>query len=118
MAHALVNVRQSSQIEYSVYIYHRPENQIKGQCDWEMRSVSPNKKLAMIEARRLFKSRNFKKVEIKQRVKNPHTKSISDQTLKILEPGHRRRQIVASLWMGSVLMLALGTVAAIAYFSA
>jgi hypothetical protein len=117
MAHAHVAAQQTSQLEYTVYIYHRPENQIEGQSDWEMRSVSRDRKSAMIEARRLYKTQNFKKVEIKQRVKNPRTTFDFDQTLKVLEQGRNRKKVMASLWIFGVLSVSLASVAAIVAFS-
>jgi hypothetical protein len=114
MAHALVKARPASQPEYTVYIYHHPENQIEGQGDWEMRSVNYDLRTAISEADRLFKSRNFKKVEIKQRIRDPRTRSVTDQTLKIFEPGQHAARWSTWVFTASVLLLSLAITAALA----
>lgn len=115
MAHLMVKAHPDSHSEYAVYIYHRPENQIEGQSDWEMRSVSRDLKAAMSEAQRLYQSENFQKVEIKQRVLDPRTQVTSDMTLKVLEPGERLERLMLCLLCGLVLCFGLSVVGAIGY---
>lgn len=52
--------------EYAVYVYHRPENHLEGQGDWEMRGVTRDLRVAVREARSLYDSRNFRRVEVKR----------------------------------------------------
>jgi len=73
----------SAQPEYSIYIYHRPENQHEGQNDWEMRTITPDLNAAMDEAESLYQSQGYRKVEVKQRVVDPKTEQARDYTLKV-----------------------------------
>jgi hypothetical protein len=117
MAYASVKARPVPQPRYTVYIYHRPENQIEGQGDWEMRSVSEDLQSALDEAHRLYDSENFKKVEIKQKIHDPRTQSFSDQTLRVLEPGARMAAIQSGLMTAGVLLAGLIVIYAISVLS-
>lgn len=57
--------------EYTVYVYHWPENHLEGQGDWEKRGVTADLHAALREARRLYGSRNFRCVEIKRHLFRP-----------------------------------------------
>lgn len=85
MAHAQATAHPFLHPEYSVYIYHLPENHLDGQSDWERRSVFADSAAAMNEAYRLFKSHNFKKVEVKQRQCDPYTQTVKAKTVKVLD---------------------------------
>ncbi len=91
--------------EYSVYIYHRPENQHEGQNDWEMRSTTIDLNAAINEAVSLHESEGYRKVEIKKRLIDPDTMAVSDQILKVFV--HDKEEDVpleAKLAITSVLM--------------
>lgn len=107
MGCATAKAREEPGTEYAVYVYHRPENQIEGQSDWEMRSVSKDLRSALYEAQRLFDSSNFKKVEIKHRVKNSRTKAVYDYTFKVLERGAGYRRARTALFSAGVVFGAL-----------
>ena len=95
------------QPEYSVYIYHHPENQHEGQNDWEMRTVTRDLDKALNEARSLYRSQSFRKVEVKQRIVDPKTENPKDFTLKIFSED--RTDPALSTWVvafGLVLSLA------------
>lgn len=66
MIHMPIRIPAGFTPEYAVYVYHRPENHLEGQSDWEMRSVTGDLRAALCEARNLHKSRNFRCVEVKQ----------------------------------------------------
>jgi hypothetical protein len=91
MAHAQATAHPFLHPEYSVYIYHLPENHLDGQSDWERRSVFADSAAAMNEAYRLFKSQNFKKVEVKQRQHNPYTRSVKARTVKVFDPQSNKK---------------------------
>ena len=99
--------------EYSVYIYHRPENQHEGQNDWEMRSTTLDLNAAINEAVSLHESEGYRKVEIKKRLFDPETSTVSDQVLKVFmheKEGHTpleaKLAIISVLFSLSVLALA------------
>jgi len=83
MAYAFARAALSSSSEYSVYIYHHPQNQCEGQNDWEMRTSTSDLNTALDEAEALYRSNSFRKVEVKQRVVNSKTRQVKDYTLKI-----------------------------------
>lgn len=91
--------------EYSVYIYHLPENQHEGQSDWERRSVSADLKVALDEAYRLFKSRNFKRVEVTQRHSDPYTQAVKARTVKVFDL--HAHENAALRWVGLFCFLVL-----------
>ena len=83
MAHTAAKDSIFVQPEYSVYIYHLPENQHEGQNDWEMRTHTQDLRAAIDEARSLHSSQSYRKVEIKERTLDPKTETFKDKTLKI-----------------------------------
>ncbi len=86
---------------YSIYIYHRPENCLEGQSDWERRSMTDNFHSAMQEALRLTRSQNFKKVEIRAQRTHPKTAHITDNTVHIFTPRNKGfwRKVFSFFWM-------------------
>lgn len=99
--------------EYSVYIYHRPENQHEGQNDWEMRTSTLDLNAAMDEAETLHESHSFRKVEVKQRIVDPKTEEVRDFTLKVF--AHDKDSARLHTWFAafSVLFIAMGLIAAL-----
>ena len=85
MASALAKSQHNAQPEYSVYIYHHPENQLEGWNDWEMRKVTSDLSEALDEAKLLFESDEFEKVEVKRKSFDAHNGSVKDMTLKVYE---------------------------------
>lgn len=106
MAQAIAKAGLSMQPEYTVYIYHRPENQHEGQNDWEMRTITPDLNAALDEAESLHQSRSYRKVEVKQRIVDPKTESVRDYTLKVF--AQDAGSVSFGLWLAaaSVLLLA------------
>ncbi len=90
--------------EYSVYIYHRPENQHEGQNDWEMRSTTYDLNAAINEAVSLHESEGYRKVEIKKRLVDPDTALAQDQVLKVFMHEKIDFPLEAKLAISSVLM--------------
>ena len=91
MAHAVAKDSIFIQPEYSVYIYHLPENQIEGHNDWEMRTHTQDLRAAIDEARSLHSSQSYRKVEIKERTLDPKTETFKDKTLKIYRLEYKAR---------------------------
>jgi hypothetical protein len=85
--------------EYSIYVYHLPENQHEGQSDWEKRSVFSSSAAAFQEAYRLFETRKFKRVEIKQRQHNLYTQAVQAKTVKVLDL--RAHKKAALFWLAA-----------------
>ena len=110
MAHAYAKASIDAQPEYSVYIYHRPENQHEGQNDWEMRTITPDLNAALDEAESLYESQSYRKVEVKQRVVDPKTSQIRDFTLKVFAQDHSHS--FSEMWFAAfgVVLVALGVV--------
>lgn len=115
MGYAQVKHSNSPLPEYSVYIYHHPENQHEGQNDWEMRTMTPDLNAAMDEAESLYQSQSFRKVEVKQRIIDPKTDNVCDYTLKVFSDDQTLFKGV--IWAGvlSVLSVASGISALIAF---
>ncbi|MBL4803649.1 MAG: hypothetical protein JKY71_02195 [Alphaproteobacteria bacterium] len=90
--------------EYSVYIYHRPENQHEGQNDWEMRSTTYDLNAAINEAVSLHESEGYRKVEIKKRLFDPETSAVKDQVLKVFMHEKVDIPLEAKLALCSVLL--------------
>ncbi len=103
MAQALAKADTSTQPEYSIYIYHRPENQHEGQNDWEMRTITPDLNAAMDEAESLYQSQGYRKVEVKQRVVDPKTEVARDYTLKVFAT--ERDELPLEAWLASFAVL-------------
>lgn len=96
MAEAIAKAEAFTSPEYSVYIYHRPENQHEGQNDWEMRTITPDLKFALDEAEALYESKGYRKVEVKQRVVDYKTDKIHDHTLKIFSS--HKKTVFVEFW--------------------
>ena len=107
MAHAFAKADAYVQPEYSVYIYHHPENQHEGQNDWEMRTITPDLNRALDEAESLYQSQSYRKVEVKQRIVDPKTAQMRDHTLKIFS--RDKTDVPVHTWF-----MAFGVVLAIA----
>lgn len=71
MGRVLTGIPAGFYSEYAVYVYHRLENHLEGQSDWEMRGVTHDLNAALREARSLYNTRNFRRVEIKLRSCKP-----------------------------------------------
>ena len=87
MAYSLARAKDHTQNgtsapEYSVYIYHHPSNHLEGWNDWEKRSVTKDLQAAMDEARALYESQKFEKVEIKEKRFDVRKDRSVDKTFK------------------------------------
>ncbi len=71
------------QSEYSVYIYHNKDQTLDELNDWEKRITTPHLCHALREAKLLHRSKGYRKVEIKERLLDPKTAMVFDQTLKV-----------------------------------
>ena len=91
------------QPEYSIYIYHHPENQHEGHNDWEMRSTTFDLNAALDEAEALFGSQGYRKVEVKQRLFDPKSDVVRDFTLKVF--GQEKEKISPEAWIASASVL-------------
>ena len=103
MAQVLAKADSSSQPEYSVYIYHRPENQHEGQNDWEMRTITQDLNVALDEAESLYESQGYRKVEVKQRIIDPKTELMRDYTLKVF--ASEKDKLPPEAWLTSFAVL-------------
>lgn len=103
MAQAFAKGSISAQPEYSVYIYHRPENQHEGQNDWEMRAHTVDLNAALDEAETLYQSKSYRKIEVKQRIMDPRTKQVRDYTLKIF--ADEKNKIALKIWLSAIVTL-------------
>jgi hypothetical protein len=84
-AYAHAQTVSSQEPEYAVYIYHRPENQIEGQNDWEMRTLTQDLDAALREAKCLYQSRGYRKIEVKKRAPDTKGDCIRAKTLKVFD---------------------------------
>lgn len=103
MAQAFAKADILSQPEYSIYIYHRPENQHEGQNDWEMRTMTLDLNEAMDEAESLHRSQGYRKIEVKQRIIDPKTALVHDYTLKVFAT--ERDKLSLEVWLASFAVL-------------
>ncbi|MCB1720708.1 MAG: hypothetical protein H6860_06100 [Rhodospirillales bacterium] len=70
---------------YAVYIYHYPENQMEGQNDWEMRTLTSDLKTALQDAQSLYKSCGYRRVEVKKRVHDSKSARTRDTIFKVFD---------------------------------
>lgn len=114
MPQAFAKAQTLIEPEYSVYIYHRPENQHEGQNDWEMRTSTLDLNVALDEAESLYESQSFRKVEVKQRIVDPKTEQVRDYTLKVF--ANDKDAMRLHLWFAAfcVLFVSMGMVALLA----
>lgn len=81
-------------IEYSVYTFDRPSDAPrKGDQSWKRIFCSADRDQALFEARTLYETRRFQRVEIKEKFFDSRLNRTVDRTFKILD--HNR-----SLFMG------------------
>ena len=92
--------------EYSIYIYHHPENQHEGQNDWEKRSTTVDLKEALDEAISLHQSEGYCRVEIMKRLVDPETAQAKDQVLKVFAHEKLDVSFEAKLAISAVLLAA------------
>lgn len=84
--------------EFSVYVYHYPEDIEMGHVDWKKESVSNCIQEAANQAQELFDTNNFKKVEIKKKYFDEKYGRMIDATYKVLQdkkPVSRRSGVLA-----------------------
>lgn len=85
MSNALLESQERLQPEYSIYIYHHPDNYVEGWNDWEKRSVTYDLKAALIEAETLYASNEFQRVEIKEKIYDERRQRPVDHTYKVFD---------------------------------
>ena len=69
--------------EYSVYVYHYPDDIEHGQSDWEKKRVTRNKVRAMSVAKKYHDSAEYKKVEIKRKSYDSRYERVIDRTFHV-----------------------------------
>lgn len=86
--------------EYSIYVYHYPEDIEGGHSDWEKVAVTDCIQEAANKAQALYDSRTFKKVEIKKKYFDAKYQRVVDATYKVLQDKKRvsRRSGVMALF--------------------
>lgn len=73
-------------IEYSVYTFDLPSAlPRKGDTSWKRIFSSLDRDQALSEARSLFESRKFQRIEIKEKFFDPKSGRIVDRTFKIMK---------------------------------
>ena len=86
--------------EYSIYVYHYPED-IEDRCtDWEKIAVTGCVQEAANKAQTLFDSHDFRKVEIKKKYFDTKYRRVIDATYKVLQDKKRvsRRSGIMALF--------------------
>ncbi len=80
-------VKRDSQVkpEYSVYVYHYPDDIEDGHSDWEKKQVTRSKIRAMSVARKLHDSASFRKVEVKRKAFENRYDCMIDRTFKVYQ---------------------------------
>ncbi len=86
--------------EFSIYVYHYPEDIEDGHTDWEKVAVTDCIQEAANKAQSLYDSRDFKKVEIKKKYFDLKYQRVVDATYKVLQDKKRvsRRSGVMALF--------------------
>ena len=86
--------------EYSIYVYHYPEDIEDGHTDWERKAVTHCIQDAINQGQILFDSKSFKKVEIKKKYYDARYDRVIDATYKVFQDKKRvsRRSGVWSLF--------------------
>lgn len=79
-----------SQTQYSVYVYHYPEDIEDNQTDWEMKRVTHSQVRAIKLAQKYHDTAAYKRVEIKKKYFDDKYACTIDKTMKILEPEQPR----------------------------
>lgn len=89
-----------SEIEFSVYVYHYPEDIEDKHTDWEKMAVTGDLADATDKAEILYNSREFKKVEIKKKYYDARYQRIMDKTHKVFQDKKRmsRRSGIMALF--------------------
>lgn len=105
MAQALKN---NNAIEYSVYIHHANSN--KKRPSWEKASTTSDMILALEQAKMLFDSERFEKVEIKSKIFCKNSKMNIAKTLKVFskhgpDNDKSKRLMLCGLLVASTLVL-------------
>ena len=89
-----------SEPEFSVYVYHYPEDIEQGHTDWEKMAVTTCIQVAVNQAQSLFDTRDFKKVEIKKKYFDTKYERVIDATYKVFQEKKRvsRRSGIMALF--------------------
>ncbi len=97
-------------IQYDVYIYHRPANRNDIIPGWERKTSTQNIRRARLKAKSLYETDQYEKVEIKRRVFNEGAARSFSSTFKTYENTGYRKILRALL----ITMLgALGAIASL-----
>jgi len=99
MSHQLLAPKDIPDTEYSVYVYHYPNDIEDGHTDWEMVLACDCVQAAINQAQSLHDSDNFKKIEVKKKHFHPRYNRIVDETYKVFQNKKRpsRRSSVMAL---------------------
>jgi hypothetical protein len=76
---------QGSGLEYTIYVFRKPENQNEPAGRWTRHSTMASLAQARKRALVLFRSGNYHRVEIKQKLFDRRQKRTVDITLKVIE---------------------------------
>lgn len=76
--------------EFSIYVYHYPEDIEDRHADWEKVAVTDCIQEAANKAQSLYDSHNFKKVEIKKKYFDSKYQRVVDATYKVLQDKKKR----------------------------
>ena len=86
--------------EFSIYVYHYPEDIEDKHTDWEMMAVTTCIQEAVNTAQSLYDTNDFKKVEIKKKYFDAKYQRVIDATYKVFQKKRRvsRRSRVMALF--------------------
>ncbi len=87
MAQSAAQSDSTVKAEYSVYVYHYPDDLDAGQSDWEKKNVTRNKIRALSVAKKLHVSAAYKRVEVKRKSFETRYERMIDRTYKVYESG-------------------------------
>ena len=100
------------EIEFSVYVYHYPEDIEPRHTDWEKVAVTTCIQEAVNQAQALFDTKEYKKVEIKKKYFDQRYSRVIDATYKVFQNKKRasHRSGIMALF-GLSCIVGLGVVA-------
>lgn len=72
------------QTEYAVYTFKPSQDDRKGRTPmWYLKSSTSNKNEALKQAEKLYRSRDYERVEVQQKIFDPRMKAYTSSTLRI-----------------------------------
>lgn len=84
-AKTLIQESEVNHPQYSVYVYHYPEQIELGHTDWEMKRMTGSRYRALKLAQKYHDSAAYHRVEVKKKYFDQKCDRMVDATMKVLE---------------------------------